>query len=246
MPEPGQTPESTEHNAPQSLPGIGRDGDLVRSLSQVVLERRQVASFADEPVADELLDAMLKIAAEAPSFYNLQPWRFVIVRDPALRGRLRSAVTEQELLTAPVLVVALGAREDGESLTERIQTEVTLRSGEELGEVAETAEAALDFVTTVPSDVWAARQTMTAFTVLMLAAGSYGFDTAIIDDFDTHRVRQELGVPQDVEVVAILAIGRAAREEQRGGHLPLERLFYAERYGEAWVPYQAANTDSQR
>lgn len=45
---------------------------------------------------DEYLEAILKFAAQAPSGYNLQPWRFIVVRDKANRERLQKAAYNQE------------------------------------------------------------------------------------------------------------------------------------------------------
>src|SRR5262249_34945600 len=46
---------------------------------------------------------------EAPSGYNMQPWRFVVVRDPEQRKRLRQAAMNQpKVEQAPVMVVACG------------------------------------------------------------------------------------------------------------------------------------------
>lgn len=59
-------------------------------------ERRTVRDFAPDPVPLELLDAAIAAAATAPSGANRQPWRFVVVRDPALKRRIREAAEAEE------------------------------------------------------------------------------------------------------------------------------------------------------
>ena len=58
--------------------------------------RRSVRHFSDEPVDPELVDAAIAAAASAPSGANRQPWRFVVVRDPAVKRRIREAAEAEE------------------------------------------------------------------------------------------------------------------------------------------------------
>ena len=54
--------------------------------------------FSDEPVARVLLENALAAAASAPSGANRQPWRFVVVEDPAVKARIRHAAEHEEEL----------------------------------------------------------------------------------------------------------------------------------------------------
>jgi nitroreductase len=64
-------------------------------LSRVVT-RRTVRHFSSEPVPDELVDAAVAAANSAPSGANMQPWRFVVVRDPGVKRRIREAAEAEE------------------------------------------------------------------------------------------------------------------------------------------------------
>jgi iodotyrosine deiodinase len=61
-----------------------------------MLARRTVRHYSPEPVPDELIDAAIAIAGAAPSGANMQPWRFVVVRDPDVKRRIRDAAEEEE------------------------------------------------------------------------------------------------------------------------------------------------------
>jgi nitroreductase len=83
--------------------------------------------------------------------------------------------------------------------------------------------------------VWVNRHTSIAFTTMMYAAEAYGFDTAPMEGFDAAAVKREFGIPEEGEVVALLAIGRAAPPDKAyPGRLPLSRVAFGERFGEAW------------
>jgi len=58
--------------------------------------RRTVREFATEPVSQEVVDAAIEAAASAPSGANRQPWRFVVVRDPVVKRRIREAAEQEE------------------------------------------------------------------------------------------------------------------------------------------------------
>jgi len=61
-----------------------------------MLTRRTVRHFAPDPVPDEIVDAAIATAASAPSGANMQPWRFVVVRDPVTKQRIREAAEAEE------------------------------------------------------------------------------------------------------------------------------------------------------
>ncbi len=58
--------------------------------------RRTVREFSPEPVPLDLVEAAVEAAASAPSGANRQPWRFVIVRDPQVKRRIREAAEAEE------------------------------------------------------------------------------------------------------------------------------------------------------
>jgi len=58
--------------------------------------RRTIRAFSTEPVPFELIENAIATAATAPSGANQQPWRFVVVRDPNLKRRIRESVEAEE------------------------------------------------------------------------------------------------------------------------------------------------------
>ncbi|TQS45076.1 nitroreductase family protein [Cryptosporangium phraense] len=70
--------------------------DRSRSLLEAMRRRRSVRYFSPEPVPDELLRNAIEVAATAPSGANQQPWTFVVVADPQLRGLIRDAAEAEE------------------------------------------------------------------------------------------------------------------------------------------------------
>jgi nitroreductase len=68
------TPNPREQN-PERLP------------SEAIAERRATPSFDSSPIPDKVTSAIVRAGIEAPSGFNLQPWRFIVVRDAEQKRR---------------------------------------------------------------------------------------------------------------------------------------------------------------
>jgi coenzyme F420-0:L-glutamate ligase / coenzyme F420-1:gamma-L-glutamate ligase len=55
--------------------------------------RRTIRSFKDRPIPRSVLEKILETASYSPSAHNKQPWRFVVVTDPAAKNRLAEGIS---------------------------------------------------------------------------------------------------------------------------------------------------------
>ena len=80
------------------------------TVMEAIERRRSIRKFKPDPVPDELINQMLEAARLAPSGNNRQPWRFQIIKDPALKERIstEAAFGAKQIVEAPV-VIACGA-----------------------------------------------------------------------------------------------------------------------------------------
>lgn len=163
------------------------------------------------PVSEAALAAILEAARMAPSAENAQPWRFIVVRDPALRARLvaeafSGVYQRSRRIAAPVYLALCGVR-----------GAVDL-GGRLLGHASYTL-----------TDCGIAGEHA------VLAAAELGLGTCWIGWFDRRRARRVLGVPAGVELVALIALGwpaearRAASPEKR--RKPLSAIAWLDGWG---------------
>lgn len=61
-------------------------------LLALLRERRSVRRFRDEPLGDDVIEALIEAATLAPSASNKQPWRFFVVTSRAVIARMADAV----------------------------------------------------------------------------------------------------------------------------------------------------------
>ena len=68
----------------------------VTAFHERIRRRRSVRDFAPDRVPLDIVESAIAAAATAPSGANRQPWRFVVVGDPQVKGQIRAAAEEEE------------------------------------------------------------------------------------------------------------------------------------------------------
>ena len=216
-----------------------------KPLSQAIKERRATPSFEDVPIHNADLEKIIRAGLEAPSGYNTQPWRFVVVRDPEQKKKLRAAAFGQpKIEQASAVIVACGdpmGWKDGD-LDEMLR--ISAEHGFNDPDVRETTRKMVSgFLGGPPGkaagieptfDLWANRQTMIAYTTMMWAAETLGYDTAPMEGFMEDQVKALLKIPARVRVVAMLAIGRLkGKDKLYAGRFEPARSVFAEEWGQS-------------
>jgi nitroreductase len=222
---------------PAVFPRHCPDGKAMKPLTQVLLDRRATSNFEPDEVPEEYLEAILQFAAQAPSGYNLQPWRFIVVREKENRERLQKAAFNQEKVgEAPVVIIAFAVRDDWKNYIDAIFDEGVRRGYGKSESVPQIKKQAADFLEKgIPPPVWLNRHTMIAVTTMMLMAEAYGLDTASMEGFDPQAVGREFGLPENAEIIALLAIGYGSEPDKPyGGRLALSEIVHEEYFGRRW------------
>ena len=67
------------------------------SVPEAIATRRSIRTYTDQPVPQQDVDTILKLTGLAPSAWNIQPWRFVVVRNPEVKAQIKGCL----LYTSP-------------------------------------------------------------------------------------------------------------------------------------------------
>ena len=207
--------------------------DLPGAIEAIVRRRTARRYDPDRPVADPVLRRALALATRAPSARNLQPWRFILVRSPRNRTRLRACTFGRaELADAPVAIIAL-AYLHPERTHASAMVEQLLSLGAIPPEVAAEALARASRRVDDPG-LWAVRSAMLAVGTLLLAAEALGLAaSAILDGYDSNKIRAAFGVPDDHEIAGVIAIGYGLGElPPDPGRFPIDEVCYEEHFGQ--------------
>lgn len=169
------------------------------AIYRVIAERRDMRHFAGSEVAPELLARLLEAAHQAPSVGLMQPWRFIRIRDRALREAIHGLVEAERVRTAE----ALGERSD-EFM--RLKVEGILDCAELLvAGLMDGREAHVFGRRTLPEMDMASLAC--AIQNLWLAARAEGLGMGWVSLFEPQALADLLGMPPGSKPLAVLCLG---------------------------------------
>ncbi len=193
-------------------------------------KRRSVKQYdisVEMPEAD--IQKLLDLALLSPTSFNIQNWRFVVVRDPELRQQVRAAAWDQAQVTeAQLLLVLCADLKAWEKSPERYWKNSPPETQEMLvpmiGQFYENAGER------VQRDE-AMRSCGIAAQTLMLAAKAMDYDSGPMIGFDAEQVAKLIALPEDHVIGMMLVIGKAAKPAHpRGGQLAKEEVVLVDRF----------------
>lgn len=176
----------------------------------------------DHRLSDGEIRELMSLTMLSPTAFNIQHWRFVLVRDKGLREQIRAACWMQPQITDASLLVVICAdvkawqksperywhtapEEVRDGLLEGIRQHY---EGRERFQVEE-----------------AMRSCGIAAQTLMLAAQSMGYNTSPMDLGDPEAVAKLINLPEDHAIAMYVAIGKGIGEAwPRGGQLPYDEV----------------------
>ncbi len=159
-------------------------------FKELAYKRHSVRKYSGKPVAIEDVKEILETAALSPSACNSQPWKFVVVRED-------KASELAEYVTSKVLPINKWAKD--------VSTFVV---------ICET-KAKLMKKLPVSSQHYAQIDIGIVTSTLCYAAEDKGISSCIMGAFDEKKVKKLLGIPKNIKVRLIIALGYSAEEKAR-------------------------------
>jgi nitroreductase len=157
-------------------------------LMEAIKGRRSIRKYKPDPVPEEVFRTLMEAVRWSPSWANTQCWEVIAVKDPKIKSELSTVFPKgnpalSSMTDAPLVLVLCGKKGI---------------SGFYQGKV-----------TTVKGD-WLMFDVGIAMENLCLTAHAMGLGTVIAGMFDHKKAEEILGVPENVEVVAITPLGYPA------------------------------------
>ena len=146
---------------------------------QVIRDRRSIRRYKGIPVEQEKVEKILNAARMAPSWKNMQCWRFLVVREQPKRTNILDALSENNpgrnaIATAPIVILVCA-----DTAKSGVSNEISYY----------IADAA------------------TAFAHLCLAAHSLGLGTCWMGSYDEGKIKQLFSLPDRIRIVGITPLG---------------------------------------
>lgn len=182
-------------------------------VMEAIRTRRSIRKYQDKPVEEEKLRAVLDAARLAPSWANMQCWRFVVVKDAAMRGRI-SELSYVESYFAPKGYKANPALK---ALAQAPVVIVACADPDQSGDLGEQYYYLADVGIAVQN--------------LMLAAHAQGLGSVFVGVFDEEKLRELLGIPPNIRIVGLFPLGYPEGEPKGGPpRKGLEEIVFEEKW----------------
>lgn len=199
----------------------------------LIFSRRDVRRFLPRPVPEPVLQRILNAAHHAPSVGFMQPWNFIVIRDPAVKRRMKDLFLRENRKAAAVY------RGRRRRLYEGLKLEGILEAPINLCVTCDPARLGphvLGRNTIRRTDVYS---TCCAVQNLWLAARAEGVGVGWVSILRNGSLKRILGIPAGVIPVAYLCVGYPVEflpqpELEKAGwaaRLPVKRLVFADRWG---------------
>jgi nitroreductase len=196
---------------------------------EAIHARRAIKHYDPEHrLTEDEIRTLLNATLQAPTAFNIQHWRFVIVRDPELRRQIRAVAWDQAQVTDASLLVLLCADLGAwRKQPERYWQEAPKP-------VQDILLPAIQQYYTGREQVQrdeAMRSCGLAGMTLMLAAKELGYDSCPMDGFDFDAVARLIDLPEDHVISFMVAIGKGTQPAwPKPGQLPYEEVVIDNRF----------------
>lgn len=190
---------------------------------EAIAQRRSVKHYdTSHRMSEEEIERLLSLAVLAPTAFNIQNWRFVVVRDIELRRQIRAVAWDQAQVTdASLLIILCADLKSWEKEPKRYWRNAPDAVSGFMVPAIDTYYRDRD---QVQRDE-AMRSCGIAAQTLMLVSKSMGYDSCPMDGFDFEAVGKLINLPEDHVIAMFVAIGKGAKEAApRGGQLPIHEV----------------------
>jgi nitroreductase len=183
-------------------------------IAKAIQTRRSIRKYADRPVEDEKLEAVLEAVRLAPSWANLQCWRMIVVKNKATKEEM-SRLSYVESFFAPK---GYKANPSQKALAEAPVVIILCADPSQSGVL------------------WGQHYYLTdagiAAQSLMLAAVGEGLGTVFVGVYDEEALKNLLAIPPSIRIIGLFPLGYPL-EEKKGGpsRKPLGEICFNEKWG---------------
>ncbi|MCG7319344.1 nitroreductase family protein [Brevibacillus laterosporus] len=203
------------------------------TLVEVMKARHSVRKYeTGVEIPRSELNEILELAASAPSSWNLQHWRFLVVTNQGKKEKLLPlAYNQQQVVDASAVIIVLGdvkadlAVRDiyGKALQDGLINQQVFDIMVNQVEGAYASNAEIGMKEAILNASLASMQ-------LMLAAKAKGYDTCPMGGIDRDGIVKECNIPERYYPVMMLTLGKASTPAHSTGRLPLSEVVINESF----------------
>lgn len=193
------------------------------NIFDAIKQRRAIKQYdPDHVMSDDEITQLMELTLQAPTSFNIQHWRFVLVQDKDKRKELREAAWDQAQVTDASLIFVLTADVKAwEKNPQRYWEHAPQQTQDILVPMIKQFYEGREWIQRdeVMRSAGLAAQTM------MLTAKGMGYDSCPMIGFDQDHVAKIINLPEDHVICMMVAVGKGTKEAwDKPGQLPLENV----------------------
>ncbi len=198
-------------------------------IFEAIASRRAVKHFDPNHRMDEAeTTRLIETAMQSPTSFNIQHWRFVVVRDPELRKEIRAVGNDQAQMTDASLLIVMTA----DVMAWKKEPQRYWRNAPEA-----VAELLVNWMgpfhegkPELQRDE-AQRSIGIAMQTIMLAAQGMGYDSCPMIGFDSDAVAKLIRLPEGHCMGPMVAVGKRTKDPwPKPGQLPISEVMLTDRF----------------
>ena len=195
----------------------------------IMYQRRSVKHYdANHKITEEEINHLMSLAVLSPTSFNMQNWRFVLVKDSKVRKQIRAAAWDQAQVTDSSLLIV-------------VCTDLRAWKNEPGQYWIDAPKEVQDFLVSAMSPFYegkdqlqrdeAMRSCGIAAQTIMLAAKSMGYDSNPMIGVDPDKVAEIIKLPDEHIITMLIAVGKQTKPAMpHGGQLPLDQVVFTDRF----------------
>ncbi|MED4531654.1 nitroreductase family protein [Metabacillus fastidiosus] len=193
------------------------------SVDDAIKSRHSIRKFIQEPISKEDLNQIFELVRLTPSAWNLQPWRFHVITDTALKEKLQEAAYgQQQVTSAPAVAILISDMED--VLANLPETVHPGLSAERQQDEVANLSSFFGGMSVEERGQWGLTQTNIALGFLLTAIQGLGYASVPMLGFDQEKVKEILSLPEHIKFAAMIPFGKPDAEGYEHHRFPLEKI----------------------
>ncbi|MED4452292.1 nitroreductase family protein [Metabacillus fastidiosus] len=193
------------------------------SVDDAIKSRHSIRKFIQEPISKEDLNQIFELVRLTPSAWNLQPWRFHVITDKALKEKLQEAAYgQQQVTSAPAVAILISDMED--VLANLPETVHPGLSAERQQDEVANLSSFFGGMSVEERGQWGLTQTNIALGFLLTAIQGLGYASVPMLGFDQEKVKEILSLPEHIKFAAMVPFGKPDAEGYEHHRFPLEKI----------------------
>lgn len=181
-------------------------------FKEIVMKRYATKNFDGKKIPEEKVNELLEMIRYAPSSFNIQPWKIIVIKDQALKDKLLPVSWNQpQVANCSHLLVFCANKNILENINS-IEKE-SIKKGAKPESIKEYIKIMQDFEKSLDEEQklnWAQKQTYIALGNALNGAKSLGFDSCPMEGFQPEEYSKILQLPKHLVPTVVCPIGYAS------------------------------------